>query len=186
MLYDDVDACPATAGEYERRCDGAAYVSVGEARGILRSHGVPGRSKLDGDQALEAARRQFPEEFEAVRLSHVTRYRWPVAHALGLGYDELEQVEAEAGVTPIAIEGATRGGYATADDVARVYETAAAVRARRSAVPIRLRWSDADEREAAQAVLDAVRTRYEVLEPKVCDDGRGRGRLYATVLVPAE
>lgn len=121
MRYDDAKNAPKTAEEHERDAYGSTFLTGGEARKIFSSHKVPGRSKLDTDAARRMACEQWPDDVRAVREAKVVRYRWSVAHGLGVSYTELAEIERRVGVEPLPSPG-SRGSYASAEDVAKVYE----------------------------------------------------------------
>lgn len=71
MRYDDARNAPKTAEEHERDAYGSTFLTGGEARKILSSHKVPGRSKLDADAARRMACEQWPDDVRAVREAKV-------------------------------------------------------------------------------------------------------------------
>lgn len=120
MLYEDARTAPKTAEEHEKDAYGSTYLTGDEARKILAAHKVAGRSKLDADAARRMAHEQWPDDVRAAREAKVVRYRWLVAHGLGVSYTELAEIERRAGVEPLPSPG-SRGAYASAEDVAKVY-----------------------------------------------------------------
>lgn len=105
MLYEDARTAPKTAEEHERDAYGSTYLTGDEARKILAAHKVPGRSKLGADEARRMAHEQWPDDVRAAREAKVVRYRWPVAHGLGVSYTELAEIERRAGVEPLPSPG---------------------------------------------------------------------------------
>lgn len=103
------------------------YLTGDEARKILAAHKVAGRSKLDADAARRMAHEQWPDDVRAAREAKAVRYRWLVAHGIGVSYTELAEIERRAGVEPLPSPG-SRGAYASAEDVAKVYAVGAACR----------------------------------------------------------
>lgn len=160
MRYDDARNALKTAEEHERDAYGSTFLTGGEARKILSSHKVPGRSKLDADAARRMAREQWPDDVRAVREAKVVRYRWSVAHGLGVSYTELTEIERRAGVEPLPSPG-SRGSYASAEDVAKVYAAGAAYRAESHAVRIRISFDDMADARAANKVYERLQETYE-------------------------
>ena len=101
MLYEDARTAPKTADEHERDAYGSTYLTGDEARRILAAHKVPGRSKRGADEARRMAHEQWPDDVRAAREAKMVRYRWPVAHGLGVSYTELAEIERRAGVEPL-------------------------------------------------------------------------------------
>lgn len=185
MLYEDSRKVPATAADYERGAFGSTAFTGDDARGILRAHGVPGRSKMTVDEAKTMACEKWPEEVRRVREAKVVRYRWPVAHALRVTYTELAEIERRAGVVPQTSPG-TRGAYASAEDVARVYAEGAKYRAASHSVRVRVTAQDADDEEAAAAVREKLRESFECTEPKAYARRDGGRAWYFEAAVPRE
>lgn len=102
-MYDDARNAPKTAEDHEKNAYGSTCLTAAEARRILSAHKVPGRSKLDADAARDMASEQWPDEVRVVREAKVVRYRWSVAHGLGVSYTELAEIERRAGVEPHAV-----------------------------------------------------------------------------------
>ena len=183
MLYEDSEKSPETAEEYERIAYGSTPFTGEDARKILAAHEVRGRSKLTADEAKDMACEKWPEEVREVRAARVVRYRWPVAHALRVTYAELAEIEQRAGVVPLAQPG-TRGAYASAEDVAAVYAAGAEYRAAVHSVRVRVSADDADDEEAASAVLALLRGGFECTEPSVYGRRSGGRAWYFEVAVP--
>lgn len=184
MLYGDGRAEWARDWEgYEAGVRAWASPTAEDARRLLRAHAVPGRSKMGAAEAKRAARELFPEEWGALVGAATVRYRWPVAHALGLSYTELADVERSAGVSPRPDPG-SRGSYASAQDARAVYEAAAAYRQRACSVAVRVSYGSEAERDAAQAVLDALAGLFECTPPAAYDRRGGGRALYFEARVP--
>ena len=98
MLYEGARTAPKTAEEHERDAYGSTYLTGDEARRILAAHKVPGRSKMGADEARRMAHEQWPDDVRAAREAKMVRYRWPVAHGLGVSYTELAEIERRTGV----------------------------------------------------------------------------------------
>lgn len=173
MRYDDAKNAPY----------GSTFLTGGEARKILSSHKVPGRSKLDTDAARRMACEQWPDDVRAVREAKVVRYRWSVAHGLGVSYTELAEIERRAGVEPLPSPG-SRGSYASAEDVAKVYAAGAAYRAESHAVRIRISFDDMADSRAANEVYERLQETYECTPASVYDRRRGGRALYFEAIVP--
>lgn len=183
MRYDDVRFVPKTAEEHERDAYGSTFLTGEEARKILAAHKVPGRSKLDADAARDMASEQWPDEVRAVREAKVVRYRWSVAHGLGVSYTELAEIERRAGVEPLPSPG-SRGAYASAEDVAKVYAAGAAYRAESHAVRIRISFDDMADARAANEVYERLREMFECTPASIYDRRRGGRALYFEAIVP--
>lgn len=183
MRYDDVRFAPKTAEEHERDAYGSTFLTGEEARRILAAHKVPGRSKLDADAARDMASEQWPDEVRAVREAKVVRYRWSVAHGLGVSYTELAEIERRAGVEPLPSPG-SRGSYASAEDVAKVYAAGAAYRAESHAVRIRISFDDMADARAANEVYERLREMFECTPASIYDRRRGGRALYFEAIVP--
>lgn len=154
MLYNDARFAPKTAEEHEKDAYGATHLTGDEARKILAEHNVPGRSKLDAQAARSLACEQWPGDVRAVREAKTVRYRWLVAHGLGVSYTELAEIERRAGVEPLPSPG-SRGSYASAGDVAKVYAAGAAYRAASHSVRIRVSFDDMADAEGGKRGLRA-------------------------------
>ncbi len=152
-MYDDARNAPKTAEDYEKNAYGSTCLTAAEARRILSAHKVPGRSKLDADAARDMASEQWPDEVRVVREAKVVRYRWSVAHGLGVSYTGASR-QWRAGVEPLPSPG-SRGSYASAEDVAKVYAAGAAYRAESHAVRIRISFDDIDDASARKRGLRA-------------------------------
>ena len=174
MLYDDARSAPKTAEDHEKDAYGSTCLTAAEARMILSAHKVPGRSKLDADAARDMA---------CVREAKVVRYRWSVAHGLGVSYTELAEIERRAGVEPLPSPG-SRGSYASAEDVAKVYAAGAAYRAESHAVRIRISFDDIDDVRAANEVYERLQDTFECTPASVYDRRRGGRALYFEAIVP--
>lgn len=183
MLYDDARFAPKTAEEHEKDAYGATCLTGEEARKILAAHKVPGRSKLDADAARDMTSEQWPDDVRAVREAKVVRYRWSVAHGLGVSYTELSEIERRAGVEPLPSPG-SRGAYASAEDVAKVYAAGVAHRAESHAVRIRISFDDMADARAANEVYERLREAYECTPASVYDRRRGGRALYFEAIVP--
>ena len=183
MRYDDVRFVSKTAEEHERDAYGSTFLTGEEARKILAAHKVPGRSKLDADAARDMASEQWPDEVRAVREAKVVRYRWSVAHGLGVSYTELAEIERRAGVEPLPSPG-SRGAYASAEDVAKVYAAGAAYRAESHAVRIRISFDDMADARAANEVYERLREMFECTPASIYDRRRGGRALYFEAIVP--
>lgn len=183
MLYDDARFAPKTAEEHERDAYAATCLTGEEARKILADHKVPGRSKLDAEAARRIACEQWPDEVRSVREAKVVRYRWSVAHGIGVSYTELAEIERRAGVEPLPSPG-SRGSYASAEDVAKVYAAGAAYRAESHAVRIRISFDDIDDARAANEVYERIQETYECTPASVYDRRRGGRALYFEAIVP--
>lgn len=183
MLYEDSRKMPATADDYERDAYGATSLTGDDARGILRAHGVKGRSRMTAGEAVAMAAEKWPEEVRDVRRAKVVRYRWPVAHALRVSYAELAEIERRAGVAPLTSPG-TRGAYGSAEDVARVYAEGAKFRASSHSVRVRVTAEDADDEEAAAAVLAKLREAFDCTEPEAYARRDGGRAWYFEAAVP--
>lgn len=96
-MYDDARNAPKTAEDHEKDAYGSTCLTAAEARRILSAHKVPGRSKLDADAARDMASEQWPDEVRVVREAKVVRYRWSVAHHLGVSYTELAEIDRRRG-----------------------------------------------------------------------------------------
>ena len=175
MRYDDVRFVPKTAEEHERDAYGSTFLTGEEARKILAAHKVPGRSKLDADAARD--------EVRAVREAKTVRYRWLVAHGLGVSYTELAEIERRAGVDPLPSPG-SRGAYASAEDVAKVYAAGAAYRAASHSVRIRISFDDMQDARAANEVYERLREMFECTPASIYDRRRGGRALYFEAIVP--
>lgn len=183
MLYNDARFTPKTAEEHERDAYGATYLTGDEARKILAEHKVPGRSKLGADEARRMACEQWPDDVRAVRESKAVRYRWLVVHGLGVSYTELAEIERRVGVEPLPSPG-SRGSYASAEDVAKVYAAGAAYRAESHAVRIRISFDDMADARAANEVYERLQETYECTPASVYDRRRGGRALYFEAIVP--
>lgn len=183
MMYEDSRHAPATAENYESEAYASTIFTGDDARAILRAHEVRGRSKLTADEARRMACERWPEEVRALRAAKVVRYRWPVAHALRVTYSELAEIEGRAGVAPLPEPG-TRGAYASAEDVAAVYAAGAEYRAAVHSVRVRVSADDAEDEEAAAAVLAMLREGFECTEPSVYGRSSGGRAWYFEVAVP--
>lgn len=176
-MYDDARNAPKTAEDHEKNAYGSTCLTAAEARRILSAHKVPGRSKLDADAARDMASEQWPDEVRVVREAKVVRYRWSVAHGLGISYTELAEIE------PLPSPG-SRGSYASAEDVAKVYAAGAARRAESHAVRIRISFDDIDDARAANEVYERIQETYECTPASVYDRRRGGRTLYFEAIVP--
>lgn len=183
VLYDDARTAPKTAEEHERDAYGSTYLTGDEARKILAAHKVAGRSKLDADAARRMAHEQWPDDVRAAREAKVVRYRWLVAHGLGVSYTELAEIERRAGVEPLPSPG-SRGAYASAEDVAKVYAAGAAYREEAHAVRIRVSFDDAADAEAANEVYERLRETYECTPASVYERRHGGRAFYFEAVVP--
>lgn len=183
MLYDDARFAPKTAEEHERDAYGATYLTGDEARKILAAHDVPGRSKLDADEARRMAREQWPDDVRRVREAKAVRYRWLVAHGLGVSYTELAEIERRAGVDPLPSPG-SRGAYASAKDVAKVYAAGAAYRAASHSVRIRISFDDMQDARAAHEVYERLQETFECTPASIYDRRRGGRAFYFEAIVP--
>ena len=183
MLYDDARFAPKTAEEHERDAYGATHLTGDEARKILAAHDVPGRSKLDAQAARSMACEQWPDEVRAVREAKAVRYRWLVAYGLGVSYTELAEIERRAGVEPLPEPG-SRGSYASAEDVAKVYAAAAAFSAESHAVCIRVSGDDMSDARAANGVYERLQEAYECTPASIYDRRRGGRAFYFEAIVP--
>lgn len=185
MLYDDTRNAPKTAEDHEKDAYGSTCLTGEEARKILAAHKVPGRSKLDADAARDMACEQWPDDVRAVREAKVVRYRWSVAHGLGVSYTELAEIERRAGVEPLPSPG-SRGSYASAEDVAKVYAAGAAYRAESHAVRIRISFDDIDDARAANEVYKRLQDMFECTPANIYDRRRGGRALYFEAIVPKD
>lgn len=183
MLYDDARFAPKTAEEHERDAYGATHLTGDEARKILAAHDVPGRSKLDAQAARSMACEQWPDDVRAVRESKAVRYRWLVAHGLGVSYTELAEIERRAGVEPLPSPG-SRGSYASADDVAKVYAAGAAYRTAAHSVRIRISVDDLEDARAAHEVYERLQETYECTPASIYERRRGGRAFYFEAIVP--
>ena len=183
MLYDDARFAPRTAEEHERDAYGATCLTGDEARKILAAHDVPGRSKLDAQAARSMACEQWPDDVRAVREAKAVRYRWLVAHGLGVSYTELAEIERRAGVEPLPSPG-SRGSYVSAEDVAKVYAAAAAFSAESHSVRIRVSVDDTADARAANEVYERFRETYECTPASIHDLRRGGRAFYFEAIVP--
>lgn len=183
MLYDDARFAPKTAEEHEKDAYGATHITGDEARKILAAHDVPGRSKLDAQAARSMACEQWPDDVRAVREAKAVRYRWLVAHGLGVSYTELAEIERRAGVEPLPSPG-SRGSYASAEDVAKVYAAGAAYRAESHAVRIRISFDDMADARAANEVYERLRETFECTSASIYDRRRGGRAFYFEAIVP--
>lgn len=183
MLYEDARTAPKTAEEHERDAYGSTYLTGDEARRILAAHKVPGRSKIGADEARRMAHEQWPDDVRAAREAKMVRYRWPVAHGLGVSYTELAEIERRAGVEPLPSPG-VRGAYASAEDVAKVYAAGAAYREAAHAVRIRVSFDDAADAEAANEVYERLQEAYECTPASVYERRHGGRAFYFEAVVP--
>lgn len=183
MMYDDARNVSRTAEDHERDAYRSTGLTAAEARRILSAHKVPGRSKLDAEAARDMASEQWPDEVRAVREAKVVRYRWSVAHGLGVSYTELAEIERRAGVEPLPSPG-SRGSYASAEDVAKVYAAGAAYRAESHAVRIRISFDDIDDARAANEVYERLQETFECTPASIYDRRRGARALYFEAIVP--
>ena len=183
MLYNDARFAPKTAEEHEKDAYDATFLTGDEARKILAAHGVPGRSKLDAQEARSMACEQWPDDVRAVREAKAVRYRWLVAHGLGVSYTELAEIERRAGVEPLPSPG-SRGSYASAEDVAKVYAAAAAFSAESHAVRIRVSVDDIADARAANEVYERLQDTYECTPASIHDLRRGGRAFYFEAIVP--
>ena len=183
MLYDDARFAPKTAEEHERDAYGATRLTGDEAKKILAAHDVPGRSKLDAQAARSMACEQWPDDVRAVREAKAVRYRWLVAHGLGVSYTELAEIERRAGVEPLPSPG-SRGSYVSAEDVAKVYAAGAAFNAESHAVRIRVSVDDIADARAANEVYERLRETYECTPASIHDRRRGGRAFYFEAIVP--
>lgn len=183
MLHDDARSAPKTAEDHEKDAYGSTRLTAAEARMILSAHKVPGRSKLDADAARDVASEQWPDEVRALREAKVVRYRWSVAHGLGVSYTELAEIERRAGVEPLPSPG-SRGSYASAEDVAKVYAAGAAYRAESQAVRIRISFDDMADARAANEVYERLQDTFECTPACIYDRRRGGRAFYFEAIVP--
>ena len=183
MLYDDARFAPKTAEEHERDAYSATRLTGDEAKKILAAHDVPGRSRLDAQAARSMACEQWPDDVRAVREAKAVRYRWLVAHGLGVSYTELAEIERRAGVEPLPSPG-SRGSYASAEDVAKVYAAAAAFSAESHAVRIRVSVDDIADARAANEVYERLQDTYECTPASIHDRRRGGRAFYFEAIVP--
>ena len=183
MLYEDARTAPKTAEEHERDAYGSTYLTGDEARRILAAHKVPGRSKMGADEARRMAHEQWPDDVRAAREAKMVRYRWPVAHGLGVSYTELAEIERRAGVEPLPSPG-VRGAYASAEDVAKDYAAGAAYREAAHAVRIRVSFDDAADAEAANEVYERLQEAYECTPANVYERRHGGRAFYFEAVVP--
>lgn len=183
MLYEDARTAPKTADEHERDAYGSTYLTGDEARRILAAHKVAGRSKLGADEARRMAHEQWPDDVRSAREAKVVRYRWLVAHGLGVSYTELAEIERRAGVEPLPSPG-SRGAYASAEDVAKVYTAGAAYREAAHAVRVRISFDDAADAEAANEVYERLREAYECTPASVYGRRHGGRAFYFEAVVP--
>ncbi len=183
MMYDDARSAPKTAEDHEKDAYGSTCLTAAEARMILSAHKVPGRSKLDADAARDVASEQWPDEVRALREAKVVRYRWSVAHGLGVSYTELAEIERRAGVEPLPSPG-SRGSYASAEDVAKVYAAGAAYRAESQAVRIRISFDDMADARAANEVYERLQETFECTPASIYDRRRGGRAFYFEAIVP--
>lgn len=182
MHYDGARFAPKTAEEHERDAYGATYLTGDEARKILAAHNVPGRSKLDAQAARSMACEQWPDDVRAVREAKAVRYRWLVAHGLGVSYTELAEIERRAGVEPLPSPG-SRGSYASAEDVAKVYAAGAAYSAESHSVRIRVSVDDIADARAANEVYERLQETFECTPASIHDRRRGGRALYFEAIV---
>lgn len=183
MLYNDARFAPKTAEEHEKDAYGATYLTGDEARKILAAHAVPGRSKLDAQAARSMACEQWPDDVRAVREAKAVRYRWLVAHGLGVSYTELAEIERRAGVEALPEPG-SRGSYASAEDVAKVYAVAAAYCVESHVVRIRVSVDDMADARAANEVYERLQETYECTPASIHDLRRGGRAFYFEAIVP--
>lgn len=183
MLYEDARTAPKTAEEHERDAYGSTYLTGDEARRILAAHKVPGRSKMGADEARRMAHEQWPDDVRAAREAKMVRYRWPVAHGLGVSYTELAEIERRAGVEPLPSPG-VRGAYASSEDVAKVYVAGAAYREGAHAVRISVSFDDAADAEAANEVYERLQDAYECTPASVYERRHGGRAFYFEAVVP--
>ncbi len=183
MLYDDARFTPKTAEEHERDAYGATCLTGDEARKILAAHDVPGRSKLHAQAARSMAYEQWPDDVRAVREAKAVRYRWLVAHGLGVSYTELAEIERRAGVEPLPEPG-SRGSYASAEDVAKVYAAAAAYSAESHSVRIRVSVDDMSDARAANEVYERLQETFECTPASIHDRRHGGRAFYFEAIVP--
>ena len=176
-MYDDARNAPKTAEDHEKDAYGSTCLTAAEARRILSAHKVSGRSKLDADAARDMASEQWPDEVRAVREAKVVRYRWSVAHGLGVSYTELAEIE------PLPSPG-SRGSYASAEDVAKVYAAGVAYRAESHAVRIRISFDDMADARAANEVYEHFQDTFECTPANIYDRRRGGRAFYFEAIVP--
>ena len=167
--------CPDNVEGYEALMYQWADVSTEQVRAVLQREGVRGRSKMKAADAHSYVREHFPEGYEEAHRASVVRFRWPVAHGLRVSYTELEDIERRAGVVPLKSPG-SRGSYASAEDVAAVFEEAARYRDSAHSVRVRVSADDAADQEAAATIVAALSERFECTEPDVYESRENGGR----------
>lgn len=124
MKYADSDKMPKTFEAYRDRALAESRVTADQAQAILRAHGVAGRSKLSAGAARDKAREIDADAYDALILENARLYRWVVAHGLEVSYEELEEIECDAGVSIVTGDGTKCGSYTTLEDVERVFAAA--------------------------------------------------------------
>lgn len=100
-----------------------------------------------------------------------------------MSYTELAEIERRAGVEPLPSPG-SRGAYASAEDVAKVYAAGAAYREAAHAVRIRVSFDDAADAEAANEVYERLRETYECTPASVYERRHGGRAFYFEAVVP--
>lgn len=183
MKYADSDKMPKTFEAYRDRALAESRVTADQAQAILRARGVTGRSKLSADAARKKAREVDGDAYDALVLENARLYRWVVAHGLEVSYEELEEIERDAGVSIVTGDGTERGSYATLEDAERVFAAASRHKDAWTSIRLRLSYARPSERAAADRVLAHMKSAFEVVGERVYDDGGGRS-IYATVLLP--
>lgn len=93
------------------------------------------------------------------------------------------EIERRAEIEPLPSPG-SRGSYANAEDVAKVYAAGAAYRAESHAVRIRISFDDIDDARAANEVYERIQETYECTPASVYDRRRGGRALYFEAIVP--
>lgn len=185
MKYADSDKMPKTFEAYRARALAESRVTADQAQAILRARGVTGRSKLSADAARKKAREVDGDAYDALILENAHLYRWIVAHGLEVSYEELEEIERDAGVSIVTDDGTTHGSYATLADAERVFAAAPRHRDAWTSIRLRLSYTRPSERAAADCVLAHMRSAFEVVGERVYDDGDSCS-IYATMLLPRD
>lgn len=151
---------PKTFEEYENEAMESArsYAKTADLKKILKELGVRGWSKMSRSELLAAVEKsaEASEEFERMVREGCRHYRWVVARGVAGCYEELSDIEREAGVVP-DMNGASCGIYRSWDDVRKVYAAAAAHDgAGRAYASLRISASDASAADAVVAALESA------------------------------